>query len=86
MGISIFFIALISLLVYGYYRAKTGKVILLDDSLKTQDSICITDPYKGLRDIPIFLTNGTMTPKQYGYQFANGKSRVKKTNRLKFRK
>jgi len=78
-------IGIIALIFYGYFQAKKQDTILIDDTFAVDHSIKITDPYKGLRDNPIVFLTG-MTPKQYGELHGNGKSRVKKSNRLKLRK
>lgn len=38
-----------------------------------------------LDDEPLFGKGG-LTPKEYGIRFANGKSRIKKSNRLRYSK
>lgn len=79
-------IGIIALIFYGYFQAKKQDTILIDDSFGVDHSIIkITDPYKELRENPIIFLTG-MTPKQYGEIHGNGKSRVKKSNRLKLRK
>lgn len=78
-------IGIIALIFYDYFQAKKQDTILIDDTFGVDHSIKITDPYKCLRDNPIIFLTG-MTPKQYGEIHGNGKSRVKKSNRLKLRK
>lgn len=89
MGITLFLITLVALLIIGHYQAKKSNTVLLDEGFipySNTEPYLITDPYKGLKDYNPVFYKGEMTPKEYGIRYCNGKSRVKKSNRLNFKR
>ncbi|WP_160067641.1 hypothetical protein [Sphingobacterium bovisgrunnientis] len=84
-------IGIIALIFYGYFQAKKQDTILIDDAFLSQPNknvIAGMDFGQGKdKTATAYYLNGLiMTPKQYGELHGNGKSRVKKSNRLKLRK
>lgn len=80
-------IGILALVVLGYFQAKKQDTVLLDAGLKPTEFL--GNEYLKLeypnRPAPMYF-NSNLTPKQYGEQYGNGKSRIKKSNRLHFRK
>jgi len=91
MGITLFLITLVALLIFGYYQAKKANTVLLDDGFISKANVT---PIIGMdfgqgkdNAETIYYTNASiMTPKEYGIRYGNGKSRIKKSNRLHFKK
>lgn len=81
-----FIIAFIAVLVFGYYQAKKQDTIIISEGFvrKSNTKIIVGMDFgqgKDKAETIYYLNGHIMTPKEYGIKNANGKSRIKKSDK-----